>query len=172
MNGNWAERDERLVKLPEDDPKIFAAYINVVYTNIPTSPTEKPMDMRAIDNEYTVLSKLYVLSEKFCDVAAKNATIEAILAVKDEKATDGNDYLPGWLSIRTMYEGTPKGAPGRRLIVNLWTNFGFKEDFMERNEVQLPRDFIFDLMLALGKERQAQASTLQSAMVRVCTWRQ
>jgi hypothetical protein len=30
MNGNWAEREERLVNMPEDDPKIFATYINLV----------------------------------------------------------------------------------------------------------------------------------------------
>jgi hypothetical protein len=32
MNGAWEEADTRVVKLPEDDPDIFALYINYVYT--------------------------------------------------------------------------------------------------------------------------------------------
>jgi hypothetical protein len=156
MNGNWAERDERLVKLPEDDPEIFATYINFVYTNtVATSGAEDPKTHDALAAELITLSHLYVLSEKLCDTAAKNATIEATLAAAEEKDTDGKTSIHGWRSIRTMYEGTPKGSPGRRLIVDLWTNFSFKDDFLERNEVQLHRDFIFDVMLALGKERQA-----------------
>jgi hypothetical protein len=156
MNGNWAERDERLVKLPEDDPEIFAIYINLVYTNtVATRRAEDPKTRDALPAELIRLSHLYVLSEKLCDTAAKNATIEATLASAEEKDTDGKTAIHGWRSIRTMYEGTPKGSPGRRLIVDLWTNSSFQTDYLEENEVHLPRDFFFDVMLALGKERQA-----------------
>jgi hypothetical protein len=33
MNGSWIEQAEPIVKLLEDDLKIFATYINIVYTD-------------------------------------------------------------------------------------------------------------------------------------------
>jgi hypothetical protein len=32
LNGNWSEKKDRLVKLPEDDTKIFSLYVNLIYT--------------------------------------------------------------------------------------------------------------------------------------------
>jgi hypothetical protein len=90
MNGNWAESEERVVKLPDDDPEIFAAYINLVYTNnVATNETKEPKTTDQLSDEHIVLAKLYVLSEKLCDKAAKNAAINIV------------------------YSGTPKNAPGR-----------------------------------------------------------
>jgi hypothetical protein len=31
LNGNWAESDTRIVKLSEDDPHIFALYLDYVF---------------------------------------------------------------------------------------------------------------------------------------------
>tara|TARA_R110002003_G_scaffold1389_7_gene22966 strand:+ start:462 stop:983 length:522 start_codon:yes stop_codon:yes gene_type:complete len=152
MNGNWAERDERLVKLPDDDPEVVATYINLVYTNnIATSPTEKPMEKNAILNEYIFLSKLYVLSEKLCDVAAKNAVINAILAVSWERASDGVTYSPGVLPIAIIYPGTPEGSLARELMADMWTSV--KTDYIVRHKESLPRDFFIDLALAHSKDR-------------------
>jgi hypothetical protein len=154
MNGNWAERDERLVKLPDDDPEVVATYINLVYTNnIATSPTEKPMDMNAILNEYIVLSKLYVLSEKLCDVAAKNAVINAILAVSWERASDGVIYSPSVPAIAIIYAGTPDGSLAREMMADMWTSV--KTDYIVRHKASLPRDFFIDLALALSRDRPA-----------------
>jgi hypothetical protein len=79
MNGNWAESEERLVKLSEDDPEIFAIYINHVYTNnIATNSCEGSKAGDLIRHELLMLSNLYILCENLCDKAGKNAMVEAI----------------------------------------------------------------------------------------------
>ncbi|KAF2827359.1 hypothetical protein CC86DRAFT_209933 [Ophiobolus disseminans] len=76
MNGNWAEREERLIKLPEDDPETFATYINVVYTNrVATNPSSEPKDAVMVGGELIHLCKVYVLGEKLCDIRTKNAAV-------------------------------------------------------------------------------------------------
>lgn len=111
INGPWVERDERLIKLLEDDPEIFATYINLVYTNnIATGPVERPMDVTRISAEHAFLAKLYVLSEKLCDSVAKNTVISAFFAVGLEQTSAGDTYSPGRDSIKLIYAGTPRGS--------------------------------------------------------------
>jgi len=164
MNGNWAEREESLIKLPEDDPKIFATYINHVYTStIATRATDEPRLGTIICDELVCLCKLYVLGEKLCDPAAKNATIEAILTASTEKDGKGQWYYPLRSSIKIIYDGTPAGSPGRRLMADLWTNFSIKTDYFAESAQSLPKEFWFDLALALRKDRPAGKKSVAEA---------
>jgi hypothetical protein len=63
--------------------------------------------------EYLVLVMLYVLTEKLCVIAAKNAAIEAIRAVMGDRVSDGLTYTPNIEVVNVMYSGTPQGFLGR-----------------------------------------------------------
>ncbi|KAF2033300.1 hypothetical protein EK21DRAFT_109097 [Setomelanomma holmii] len=154
MNGNWTEREERLVKLPDGNPEIFAIYVNLVYTNIvATIQSEAPKEMGMLTGEFEALSKLFVLSEKLYDTAAKNAVLEAILAVVNEPDAAGKKYYPTCEAVRLMYEGTYTGSSGRRLLVDIWTHINWS--CLELSAVQLPKEFYVDLALAMRRDRPA-----------------
>lgn len=96
MTGPWAERDLRLIKLPSDDPKTFSTYVNLVYTNlVATNASTDKKTTAAIADEVHELVKLYVLAEKLCNKAAKNATIGALLATLKETPSDEPKSNPG-----------------------------------------------------------------------------
>jgi hypothetical protein len=145
MNGNWAESEERLVKLLKDEPEIFAIYVNYVYTNnIATNSCEGSKAGDLIRHELLMLSKLYILCEKLCDKAGKNATVEAIIAVNTEVDSEGKHYAPGPAAISLLYTGTPEGSPVRQLVADLCTRVSAQAITND-----LPKEFLVDLTISL-----------------------
>jgi hypothetical protein len=125
MAGDWKEAEEKLVKLPEDDPAIFALYEQLVYTGrIPAfdgqpEPIEEEKSDGDFDDddsnydddndgdddndsdgdgdndEYESLAELYVLAEKLQDLGAKNTTVKAIIAKITHEGAIINDCGEG-----------------------------------------------------------------------------
>ncbi|KAH7085250.1 hypothetical protein BKA63DRAFT_13643 [Paraphoma chrysanthemicola] len=152
MNGPWAERDERIIKLPEDDPEVFAIYVNFVYTNtVATGPLERPIHRATARTEYMLLSKLYVLCEKLCDIAAKNAVLQAIRAVSSEVTDSGEMYIANLSAVQIIYAGTPKGSLGRRLMADMWT--GMVVEHLVKCGDEMPREFLLDMVVAHRRDR-------------------
>lgn len=153
LNGNWAESEERLVRLTEDEPAIFAIYLNHVYTNQLATidirrdrqDTEAEFD-NGIREEYVRLSKLYVLCKRLQDVKGKNAITLAILAVSKEKNTNGSWYVPPAKEIMRLYGGTPENAPIRKLVVDIWTSVS--PEVITKNFDRLPKEFLRYLAIA------------------------
>jgi hypothetical protein len=101
LESQWIEGRNNIIKLKEDDSEIVRHYIHWLYAA--TLP-------RA---ELTVLSKLYVLGDKFVDIAYKIAVVLAIL----REVEDGS--YPIGEPIDTIYDGTFEGSLGRKLMVDL-----------------------------------------------------
>jgi hypothetical protein len=149
MSGNWLEQEDRLVKFPEDDPEIFAIYINLVYTEqTATSPSVSPREQKTINDEYVLLAKLYVLAEKLQDKLAKNIIIMAIGAASMDPDSTGKCYIPGPKAISTIYDGTSSGSLARKLMVAFYTSKEFKIANLVDFAHKLPKDFFVDLAVA------------------------
>jgi hypothetical protein len=138
MGKGWKEAEEKLVKLPEDDPDIFALYEQVVYTGqIPLFDDEPERtfidytgesgsnrttctSLEKCQHEYEALAELYVLAEKLQDLKARNTTVEAIIReVIHEVATVAeNPCLPSLAAITIMYSKTPRHCPGRQVLLD------------------------------------------------------
>ncbi|KAH7094896.1 hypothetical protein FB567DRAFT_15492 [Paraphoma chrysanthemicola] len=165
MTLNTTERQQRLFKFPDHDPEVFAIYFNFVYTNtIATIQSDARKDDFAFGEEYTLLSKLYVLAGKLGDIAAKNATVEAILAVNNERDSKGFAYLPSAGAIKILYSGTPKTSRARLLYADMWTSCN--EDKLAAARENLPPDFVWDLALALRGERMDDGVSLARKAVK------
>ncbi|KAF1839677.1 hypothetical protein BDW02DRAFT_539081 [Decorospora gaudefroyi] len=127
MNGNWAEKTERLIKLPEDGPETFDIYVNLVYTNtISMLCLTRDLSPERVKDKFQILVQLYILAEKLRDSRAKNDTISVIHGLSYDNIRDGKT-LPEGRAIQTMYDGTPEGSLGRSLLVDLWWAVGTKE---------------------------------------------
>ena len=136
MNGNWTESQERVVRLPEDKPEIFELYLELLYTNqIPVVGIEKD----SYTTQFMALTRLYVLSERLCDVKSKNSIVAAMIAGN----TDSGIFPIGH-SIRELYSETPANSPARRLYARLFASSA-RPEMLENNHEGLLDDFWFDI---------------------------
>jgi hypothetical protein len=156
MSGNWAEKEQRLVKLPEDDPEIFAIYFNLVYTNRTATilSAVSPRERKEIGAEFDLLAKLYVLAEKLQDKNAKNTIVKALKATSLESDSAGNSYLPGWKTILIIYAGTTSGSLARESLVGLYAmeNLGLVNLVKDADKV--PKVFLIDMAVAFQLESE------------------
>jgi hypothetical protein len=167
MNGDWKEAEEKLIKLPEDDPDTFALYEQLVYTGcVPafgefTDRVFRCFDKSTVCNqkdvceaEYTSLARLYVLAEKLQDIEAKNASVRALISKVNHEGQHIDDIdlgpcLPSLTTIKTIYEGTTKDCPGRRALQDCYVWYGQENSLDEITDgKQLPREFLYDLAVA------------------------
>jgi hypothetical protein len=71
----WVEGEEGIVRLPEDDPSIFALYVQLLYQGrLPITRATSKVDgqsdkewecdvIAAVSREYDLLARLYVFCE-------------------------------------------------------------------------------------------------------------
>jgi hypothetical protein len=148
LSGNWKEAEDRMVKLPEDDPMTFRRYVHLLYTNALTVQLEQVSDPYG----YVHLGRLYVLAEKIQDIKTKNAVIEAVLLATRQKRIDGRCYYPGIGIISLIYAGTGPRSPMRKLLVDLYTDQGLSEWLMRACH-EWPSDFTRELAIQLLDQR-------------------
>jgi|TARA_R110002003_G_scaffold115_2_gene9933 hypothetical protein len=94
------------------------------------------------------LSKLFVLAEKLMDAKSKEVVLAAMLALSKESFVDNGPYYPGIDSVQVIYEGTREDSPARRLLVQLFTEFG-DAAFITAKVDEIPKDFLYDLSVSV-----------------------
>jgi hypothetical protein len=162
LNGNWAESDTRIVKLPEDDPHIFALYLNYVFNGQLATMGKTPEEFatlgllefyKHIHHEYEEVSRLYILAEKLQDVATKNAELAATMDISQTESVGGLRALPSPRSIQIIYAATLAGSPARRLVADMWSTLSVYEILSELQTHQMHSDFVEDLAEAMEENR-------------------
>ncbi|KAF1920341.1 hypothetical protein BDU57DRAFT_425817, partial [Ampelomyces quisqualis] len=156
MGKGWKEAEEKVVKLPEDDPDAFALYEQLIYTgNIPAF-SDAP-------DRFISLVRLYVLAEKLQDIKTKNSAVDAIIAKvshESESIASSNLFqapcLPSNKAIRIMYEHTPSHCPGRQALLDcyIWYGQSESESNYDSDDEKVPRQFLKDLAKDLMQYRQ------------------
>jgi len=150
LNGNWSEKKDRLVKLPEDDTKIFSLYVNLIYTGeIPGQTGYSKMMPDEFQKHIMAIVKLYILAEKLQDKQAKNVALTTVHAKIALNLSP--DRLPNAEIVELMYRNTPKGSLGRRLMVHLWNDNNTK-DILGKSE-GICKEFFVDLARSLHINR-------------------
>jgi hypothetical protein len=145
MGGKWQEAQDGVVKLPDDDGDTFALYEQLVYTGkVPAFDDSEETERKVVTSygrswidcvsnhckpEWELLSRLYVLAEKLQDLAAKNATVDAMIEKVQRKARIKGTRLglrkclPTPRAIEIMYENTPGFCPGRQVLVHIFVQY-------------------------------------------------
>jgi hypothetical protein len=141
--------------LPEDDPAIFALYLNLLYCGlIPTKDTTA----KTTNDEYDRLIRLYVLCEKFQDREAKNAVMTAIFMKSNETLSNGLRYFPDVSDITYLYNGTHAGCLARNWLVDIYAQNGSEEWMIKGVAAEISNEFLFDLTIALFKRPPLKGS--------------
>jgi hypothetical protein len=90
------------------------------------------------------------------DQTTKGIVLTAISARAEESCPDKSHDFPAIDSVQVIYEGTVQviyegtveGSPARRLLVQLYTDFGDSTFLTVKAEV-VPKDFIYELSLSM-----------------------
>jgi hypothetical protein len=82
------------------------------------------------------------------DQTTKGIVLTAISARAEESCLDKLHDFPAIDSVQVIYEGTVEGSPARRLLVQLYTDFGDSTFLTAKAEV-VPKDFIHELSLSM-----------------------
>lgn len=145
LSPGWKESKEGVVYLPEDNPTAFEVYVTWLYAR-------KIATMHASYDEFDDLAEAIVLGEKLQDVQFKNALTDCLIA-----CTENGDSYPPPTIVQKIYECTPRTAPVRRLLVDMWV--WYAEDYwLTNNEVELDRlekSFLGELASKLIKHQPA-----------------
>ena len=95
-----------VVTLPNVEAKTFRAYLHWLYTG--------NVDPISMEKGYTLdLARDYVLGEKIIDPEFQNVSLDRIIQCRETRKE-----CPGHRAVSVIYEGTPKGSPARRLMVD------------------------------------------------------
>jgi hypothetical protein len=151
MSGSWKESEDRVIKLPEDDPEIFNVYVHHLYTgSVAVIPEPLPADYAGAPTR-KIICLLYVLAEKLQDIKAKNSAIEALLADCRVKQPNGKYYFPGSHNVDIIYSGTLPGSMARKFLVDIYTHKATGKWITKHPE--LPDEFLKDLLVKVLDQR-------------------
>lgn len=147
----WRSDPTKPVTLSDDDPNIFALYVNLAYTG--------HFATRGAD-EWVKLVRLYVLVEKLQDVRAQNDTIDAMHAFIREFSSEKLPLAPSIgvarsplispESIVELYDGTRAGSAARKLLLDSYAAVG-SDEWIKAGRETLPG--VFDLAASMMQNR-------------------
>lgn len=139
------------MKLPDDDPAVFAIYVHYLYTGefaVNVAESLKEYDGHA---ERITLAKVYLLGEKLHDTTCKNAVTKAFSNTIRQARSDGKLFSPNAQVIEIIYSGTGRQSLLRKLIVDFFTSSASSQFISD--EPTLNEDFKHELLLSVLDKR-------------------
>lgn len=171
----WKEGEEGIVKLPVDNPEVFANYVQLIYTGVlpidsfstslkSGAKTEQPASKKQKVEKFTdedpiqairmfqKLGSLYVFCEKIQDVEAKRALLTAFIEVSYMKDGEGDEFFPPVGTVQDLYAGTLATDPLRAWLADSFAMYG-EDAISKKRYKKYPLEFLRDVMMAMFKLR-------------------
>lgn len=150
LSNDWKEARERIVRLPDENAKMFATYLRWVYTNAiaevdgtPYLDTDREAHGQDVWRTYI---DLWALADRLGDYTLKNRVTDEIVVLSDRQ-----QVLPSMSNIHQAYNSTPANSSVRRLFVDFYICCTSAEVAQE-GKGKLPREFLEDIAVAvIGK---------------------
>jgi hypothetical protein len=141
LKPEWrAAREGKPIGLEDEDPDIFAGYVQWLYTH-------------QVDTKFNTVKRaeMYVLGEVLMDNAFQNAVLGTMI-----RRVEAKHHYPIGEEIDIIYNGTNEGSPARRLLVDYYV-WGAGSSWVKGYDMAntRPTDFINNLLLALVTRRPA-----------------
>ena len=109
MKLEWRADKNCPIDFSKEDPKVVETYCRWLYSG----------KISCCENPWTtskITCQLFILGEKLVDQTFKNAVLDFMI----ENFSSKPKVLPNDKSVKIIYDGTPKGSPARRLVVDIW----------------------------------------------------
>lgn len=172
MNGHWDEAETRVIKLPDDQPKVFAVYLDCVYNSplmsellekTSTGPLERMEEYRLADIDIKSLCQLYILADKLLDAITKESAMRLLFKVFEYKTSDGKMFAMHATHVSFVYDNTTEHSQLRCFTVDLWQDRS--RESLRKSRYKLPTDFLVDLVVALqGKATETYRVTIRKGV--------
>ncbi|KAH7071665.1 hypothetical protein FB567DRAFT_455269, partial [Paraphoma chrysanthemicola] len=147
LKKEWAEGQDRIVKLPDKDPEIFKIWMKWIYTGrlfiVKQDDIQRYKDKLIISREWARWRKMFELADFLQDFDCKDAAIDALIEAMVVRNASPR-YLP-----TCIYPHSTKHSAHRRLTVDLFVKATDREFFAISIENQ-PQEFIIDVMSSIG----------------------
>jgi hypothetical protein len=146
MHKEWKEGQEKVLRLPKDDPEVFHLYAQLVYTDkIPGMDHREARlsdkmgdqiictDPSVCEKQYELLCGLHVLAEKLMNRKTKNRAVDALISKIIMECADADyehsDYrcLPRNKAINIMFNGSSDLCHGQWVIIDAYVFYGSAE---------------------------------------------
>jgi hypothetical protein len=174
------------VRLPVDEPAVFANYAHLLYTGVlPIYDEPKKLEglgeltaveieekypdyctaiSQAVEKENAMLGKLYVLCEKIQDRSAKQALLAAFVESILQERGNGSRCFPTDDMIHEIYDGTLESDPLREFLVDCYVYKGHS-GWMSSKYDALPHEFLHDVLVGMfkGRAEPADSSKVEDA---------
>jgi hypothetical protein len=179
----WLEGREGVVPLPNDDPEMFTAHIEILYKGVlpiednyetsecKANATEQEKkayedDSRALalaasTRMFSLLVKVYVFCEKIGDGAVKHVTMTAFIeATYTICAGNRLHMVPNSLT-EDIYSGTMEGDWLRTFVVADYSDSS-NPTVLSKKDNCLPAEFLLDLtIMLLGRQKSSMLWSLK-----------
>ena len=158
----WVESETKTIEMPEEDPKIFSAYLQWLYTqelvifdgfNI---ESVKDADLKTTEEAaclaYDRLVQFAMLADRLVDSAFNNEIVNNFISI--EQASEFG------MSTQTkvdLHSALPENSPIRRLMVRL-TMQRIDTDYLNRRGKDLSQEFAVDLLRSYAAMKEAPGS--------------
>ncbi|KAF2797227.1 hypothetical protein K505DRAFT_415194 [Melanomma pulvis-pyrius CBS 109.77] len=109
------EGTSKVIKLPDQTPKIFRRYLDYLYT------TMLPAGTIEVSDQFVQLSNLYVLCEKLVDVGLKDVILRKMVTLAQERYMVLNSLAE---TVDIIYNGTPSYSNARCLLLDIFVDSG------------------------------------------------
>lgn len=148
LNGPWKEGREKKLNLPDDEPDVFGAYVEYLFTGKIATATETTADKISepvITSEFRFQAKLYVLGEKLLDDKFCDCTLRAMGELCKTRTAGGARYYPNASTVSIIYKGTASASPMRKFLVHLYCRH-VKSDWLTDDRAECyPQQFFVDI---------------------------
>ena len=163
FTGEFKEKTEQSMDLPEDDVSIFRVFVDFLYHQryeMLPDEDDDAYDDENVEEDYDACDeyderdgylqafRLYVLAEKYFVLELKKLVIETLLAAKCKRSTNHS-----YRSVHEAYKHTSRDSGLRRLIADWWASFDVIDSFTGPATLRFLRlhpEFSVDLNVALA----------------------
>lgn len=150
----WKEGKSRTLKLPEDEPRAVAAYLEWLYTSNVPSKSIGEMSTSEREQQWEALALLYVFAEKVTDHKCCNEVLTSLTIMCDERTPPyGARKFPSATSLRIIWEGTAQDALIREFLVEVYGQVSMLH-FNKEGADEYPPEFLYELCKSLLQKRK------------------
>lgn len=157
LEGDFTEAHTGEIRLPEDDPDIFAIYAHWLYTGDIACEVEAHSSMVVSEHfrRYKTLLKCYFLGDRTCHNQFTDAVMDAIIYHYQTRIEHAR-YRPWFCHVNLVYENLMQAdVPLKRWLVDLWAKPDGDEDVFVRRATtdNSHAEFVLDLAKVLMKRK-------------------